>query len=477
MRNSKLSREEFVVANQSQPSLATIWQFISDTLRQDLSPTSFATWVETATPESFTDNVLTITVPTRFHADFWRDTLAEKVSALLKKSTKDTITILAQVPEDANPLSQTVTHDAGQSHKNIDQTGTSNDFDQVPAYMKPSSLNDHYTFENFVVGEGNRMAQAAALSVAEQPGSMYNPLLIYGGVGLGKTHLMQAIGHRMLEINPNYTIRFVSSETFTNDFIDSIRNNRQAEFRDAYRNVDLLLIDDIQFFADKDSTKEEFFHTFEDLFEKNKQIVFTSDRQPEQIPNLEDRLVSRFKMGLSVDITPPDLETRIAILRNKADDNHVSATDDALKYIANNQADKSVRDLQGALNRVIAYSRLNNKPITTDLAAQALQNYNTQVTRPELSIALIQEKVAAHFHVTVDDLKGRKRVKTIVVPRQIAMYLSRTMTDASLPRIGNEFGGKDHTTVIHAYDKIDAALKEDASLRQTVADIKAALQK
>jgi len=294
-------------------------------------------------------------------------------------------------------------------------------------------------------------------------------------VGLGKTHLMLAIGNKLLETDPNSKVKYVTSEAFTNDLINAIQTGTQESFREEYRNVDLLLVDDIQFFANKEATQEEFFHTFNALYEDDKQIVLTSDRLPNEIPKLQDRLVSRFKWGLSVDITPPDLETRIAILRNKADLEGIDIPDDTLSYIAG-QIDSNVRELEGALARVQAYSRLNNSAITTSLVADALKSLNLSNKLSEVSIPVIQEKVAKYYHVTMAELKGKKRNKQIVMPRQIAMYLSRELTDSSLPRIGNEFGGKDHTTVIHAYDKIAAALKTDLDLQQAIGDLKSQLK-
>lgn len=325
-----------------------------------------------------------------------------------------------------------------------------------------------------MVGKGNQLAHAAALAVAEEPGVFYNPLFFYGGVGLGKTHLMHAIGHQMLENNPHARVKYVTSESFANDFINSIKSKHQEEFRQEYRNVDLLLVDDIQFFSDKVGTPEEFFHTFNALYDDKKQIVLSSDRLPNEIPKLQQRLVSRFKWGLSVDITPPDLETRIAILRNKAETEHLKVPDDTLSYIAG-QIDSNIRELEGALMRVQAYAKLNGQPVSTSLAAEALQSLNGAPQTKELSIAMIQEKVAKFFHVTVAELKGKKRVKTIVIPRQIAMYLARELTEASLPKIGQEFGGKDHTTVIHAHEKISEALKSDEELKKEVAKLRAEL--
>ncbi len=342
------------------------------------------------------------------------------------------------------------------------------------SFSKENHLNPNYTFDNFIIGKGNQMAHAAALIVSEEPGKLYNPLFFYGGVGLGKTHLMQAIGNKRLEDHPETNVKYVTSEAFTNDFINAIQTNRTEEFRREYRDVDILMVDDIQFFAQKEGTQEEFFHTFNDLYNNDKQIVLTSDRVPQEIPKLQERLVSRFAWGLPVDITPPDLETRIAILKNKAKLDNLVIPNDTLSYIAG-QIDSNVRELEGALSRVQAYSKLKDEPITTDLVYEALRGLKLSQDNRQLSIVDIQNKVASYFHISINDLKGKKRMKSIVMPRQIAMYLSREMTSNSLPKIGKEFGGKDHTTVIHACDKIAEIIKLDADLRKEIADIKSAL--
>jgi chromosomal replication initiator protein len=281
---------------------------------------------------------------------------------------------------------------------------------------------------------------------------------------------MHAIGHQMLAINPQAKVKYVSSETFANDFINSIKNKTSEEFRQEYRKVDLLLVDDIQFFADKEATQEEFFHTFENLYNDNKQIVLTSDRLPNEIPKLQERLVSRFAWGLSVDITPPDLETRTAILRKKAQAENLEIPDDTLSYIAG-QIDSNIRELEGALVRVQAFATMNSADITTSIAADALKSLKG-TSNSQLSISKIQDEVAKFYHIQLKDLKGKKRVKTIVVPRQIAMYLAREMTESSLPKIGAEFGGKDHTTVIHAHEKISQLMKSDSNIQQEIAEIK-----
>lgn len=443
--------------------LETLWQFIRDKFEQDFSPITFKTWIDTAKPLHFTGNIFVVEVASDLHKDYWEQSIIPQVTSLLSDTLGKKIKVLVKTVDEEDPLApQEKPHSTEVS---LDLTGNP---------KKSTPLNDKYTFKSFIVGKGNQLAHAAALAVAEEPGLMYNPLFFYGGVGLGKTHLMHAIGHQMLENNPNARVKYVTSESFANDFINSIKSKHQEEFRQEYRNVDLLLVDDIQFFSDKVGTQEEFFHTFNALYDDKKQIVLSSDRLPNEIPKLQQRLVSRFKWGLSVDITPPDLETRIAILRTKAEAEHIIVPDDTLSYIAG-QIDSNIRELEGALMRVQAYAKLTQQPITTSLAAEALQSLNGAPQAKELSIAMIQDKVAKFYHVSVADLKGKKRVKNIVLPRQIAMYLSRELTDASLPKIGHEFGGKDHTTVIHAHEKIADALQSDETLKKDLTTLKADL--
>lgn len=303
----------------------------------------------------------------------------------------------------------------------------------------------------------------------------YNPLFIYGGVGLGKTHLMHAIGHYVIDHNPSAKVVYLSSEKFTNEFINSIRDNKAVDFRNRYRNVDVLLIDDIQFLAGKEQTQEEFFHTFNTLHEESKQIVISSDRPPKEIPTLEDRLRSRFEWGLITDITPPDLETRIAILRKKAKAEGLDIPNEVMLYIAN-QIDSNIRELEGALIRVVAYSSLINKDINADLAAEALKDIIPSSKPKVITIKEIQRVVGQQFNIKLEDFKAKKRTKSVAFPRQIAMYLSREMTDSSLPKIGEEFGGRDHTTVIHAHEKISKLLADDEQLQQHVKEIKEQLK-
>ncbi|SFK58620.1 chromosomal replication initiator protein DnaA [Marinilactibacillus piezotolerans] len=438
-----------------------LWIHLQDKFKQSLSKVSYDTWIQSANLVRVTDNSVTIEVPSTLHKEYWQNNLTTRMVEYLYE----------YFGREISPLF--VTSEEQANHEENKEPQKRESFDHIS--MVSSTLNSKYSFDTFVIGKGNQMAHAAALVVAEEPGTIYNPLFFYGGVGLGKTHLMHAIGHQYLQINPNAKIKYVSSENFANDFINSIQNRTQEKFRQQYRNVDLLLVDDIQFFADKEGTQEEFFHTFNALYDDRKQIVLTSDRLPNEIPKLQERLVSRFAWGLSVDITPPDLETRIAILRKKANAEGLEIPNDTLSYIAG-QIDSNIRELEGALVRVQAYSAIQRNDITTSLAADALKSMVKKDKNLDVSIATIQQVVSKFYQITLADLKGKKRVRQIVLPRQIAMYLSREMTNNSLPKIGKEFGGKDHTTVIHAYEKIEKALSKDDELKHEIEQIKKSLQ-
>lgn len=442
--------------------IQSTWKYLQEQFRETLSKVSFDTWIQSANLVRLTNNSVTIEVPSNLHKEYWKNNLSTRVVEYLYEF----------LGREVSPLFVT-TEEQAVHEEQKEETQSINAFDTQHV---SSTLNSKYTFDTFVIGKGNQMAHAAALVVAEEPGTIYNPLFFYGGVGLGKTHLMHAIGHQLLQINPNAKIKYVSSENFANDFINSIQNRTQEKFRQQYRNVDLLLVDDIQFFADKEGTQEEFFHTFNALYDDRKQIVLTSDRLPNEIPKLQERLVSRFAWGLSVDITPPDLETRIAILRKKANAEGLEIPNDTLSYIAG-QIDSNIRELEGALVRVQAYSAIQRNDITTSLAADALKSMVKHDSKQNVSIATIQQKVSKYYQISLADLKGKKRVRQIVLPRQIAMYLSRELTSTSLPKIGKEFGGKDHTTVIHAHEKIKKVLNNetDSELRDQIDEIKKSL--
>ncbi|MCU4691593.1 chromosomal replication initiator protein DnaA [Limosilactobacillus reuteri] len=436
--------------------LDSLWEAIQNSFRQDTTPVTFDTLIAPAKAIFLSQNQLEIEVPTPVHRDFWRKNLNTQLKEFAQHE-------LGRNIEPHYILEGEFTY-----------TNKKTEDDPTPSFEMDTPLNPHYNFGTFVVGEGNKMAHAAAFAVAESPGSLYNPLFIYGGVGLGKTHLMEAIGNHMLQVNPNSRVKYVTSEDFTNDYINAIRNNTTEQLREEYRNLDLLLIDDIQFLANKEGTQLEFFNTFNALHDRKKQIVMTSDRIPNEIPELQDRLVSRFRWGLTVEITPPDLETRIAILRSKVEEDHIDIGNDTLNYIAG-QIDTNIRELEGALTKVQAFANLSGERITPSLASQALKGLH-RVAKNEISIAKIQKQVADFYNITQGDILGKKRVKQIVMPRQIAMYLSRELTDSSLPKIGNEFGGKDHTTVLHAIDKIEAELKKDTDLQNDITKLKAKLR-
>ncbi|NLU11149.1 MAG: chromosomal replication initiator protein DnaA [Tepidanaerobacter acetatoxydans] len=333
------------------------------------------------------------------------------------------------------------------------------------------SLNQKYTFDTFVVGNSNRFAHAASQAVAQAPAKAYNPFFIYGGVGLGKTHLMHAIGHYILQQDPTCKVVYLSSEKFTNELINSIRDDKNVEFRNKYRTIDVLLIDDIQFIAGKERTQEEFFHTFNALHDANKQLVISSDRPPKEIPTLEERLRSRFEWGLITDIQPPDFETRIAILQKKAMMENLIVPNDVINFIAT-KIETNIRELEGALIRVVAYSSLTDCPIDIGLAEQVLKDILPDGKPKQVTSAQIVEEVGSYFSIKPEEFKSKKRTKDLAFARQVAMYLCCELTDLSLPKIGEEFGGRDHTTVIHARDKITRDIQEDSQLSNAVESLK-----
>lgn len=441
-------------------SIDEMWAATLKIIREKISKPSFETWLKDTTAVKLEQNTFIIGVPNDFIKDWLENHYIVLITEALYELTGAELNIKFTIP------GQT-TDEANQEQKHATNKQTTKHTYENTETM----LNPKYTFETFVIGAGNRFAHAAALAVAESPAKSYNPLFIYGGVGLGKTHLMHAIGHYILEHNPGTNVLYLSSEKFTNEFINAIMDNKTASFRNKYRNVDILLIDDIQFLAGKEQTQEEFFHTFNALHEENKQIIISSDRPPKEIPTLEDRLRSRFEWGLITDITPPDLETRIAILSKKAKADGLDIPNEVMLYIAN-QIDTNIRELEGALIRVVAYSSLVNKDIDAQLAADALKDIIPDRKQNKVTVQDIQEIVAEVYDIKLEDFAARKRTHSIAFPRQIAMYLSRRLTDLSLPKIGEKFGGRDHTTVIHAYDKIEELLKSDKELQENIKLIK-----
>ena len=441
--------------------LRELWEKTLNIIKSELTEVSFNTWIKSCEPLSISSNTIKISVPNSFTQDIlekrYKDLVINSIEAACSKTYKLEFLIASEIQEDSD-----IKEDKKEPKKTTIAVTVNDEMS--------TTLNPKYTFDSFVIGNSNRFAHAASLAVSESPAKAYNPLFIYGGVGLGKTHLMHAIGHYILQNNPNAKVVYVSSEKFTNELINAIKDDKNEEFRTKYRGVDVLLIDDIQFIAGKERTQEEFFHTFNTLHEANRQIILSSDRPPKEIPTLEDRLRSRFEWGLIADIQAPDFETRMAILKKKADVEKLNVPNEVMVYIAT-KIKSNIRELEGALIRIVAYSSLTNREITVDLATEALKDIISNKQNKSITIDLIQDVVATYFNLRVDDLKSQRRTRNVAHPRQIAMYLSRKLTDMSLPKIGEEFGGRDHTTVIHAYEKISENLKSDESLENTVNDI------
>jgi len=430
-----------------------VWQHVLEHIRRNITEVEYHTWFERIRPLGIREGVLELAVPTSFALDWIKRHYASLIQEALGLLGAQVPRFdLLVVPGAAQPVQVDI-------------------FQAVPqADQGNSKLNPKYTFENFVVGPNNNLAHAAAVAVAESPGKAYNPLFIYGGVGLGKTHLMHAVGHSVAKRFPNLKIEYVSTETFTNELINAIREDRMAEFRERYRSVDLLLVDDIQFIAGKERTQEEFFHTFNALFEAHKQIILSSDRPPKDILTLEARLRSRFEWGLITDIQPPDLETRIAILKMNAEQRGLRIGEDVLEYIAR-QVTSNIRELEGALMRVVAYTSLNGVELTRQVAAKALSDIFAP-REVEVDPQEIVRVVAEHFGLRPEDLVGGGRRKEVVLPRQMAMFLVRELTRASLPEIGQLFGGRDHTTVLYAIQKVQELSESDREVQAILRALK-----
>lgn len=444
-----------------------IWEKVLEIAQDQIAQVSYRTYLENTKLYSIDNSEATIIADIDFNADW----LNKKYKEIIKAILYDVMGYEIQphfISE--KQLAEYTSQEQGNQRQQANSTEQQSDADSEEPKKGHEQFNEHNTFDTFVIGPGNRFPHAASLAVAEAPAQAYNPLFIYGGVGLGKTHLMHAIGHHVLDNNPNAKVVYTSSEKFTNEFIKSIRNNKGEEFRKKYRDIDVLLIDDIQFIQDKVQTQEEFFYTFNDLHQNNKQIVISSDRPPKEIAKLEDRLRTRFEWGLIVDITPPDYETRMAILQKKVEEENFDVPPEALNYIAN-QIQSNIRELEGALTRLLAYSHLLNQPITTELTAEALKDIIQAPKAKKITIQDIQQVVGQYYNVRIEDFSAKKRTKSIAYPRQIAMYLSRELTDFSLPKIGEEFGGRDHTTVIHAHEKIAKDIKEDTIFKQEVENL------
>jgi chromosomal replication initiator protein len=438
-----------------------LWDEVSSRLRGALNEATFGTWFADAAGSELSDDAFTLAVPN----DFTREWIEGHFLGLIRAAVKDAtgherrvrLTVVDNVPLPEHAFDDV----------------------EAPARTDPvqaEGMIHKYTFDGFVIGSSNRFAHAAALAVAEAPAQAYNPLFIYGGTGLGKTHLLQAIGQYVGEHGNGLTARYVTSETFMNDFINSLRDKRIEGFKQRYRTYDVLLVDDVQFFEGKERIQEEFFHTFNSLYESGSQIVISSDRPPKEIATLEARLRSRFEWGLITDIQPPDLETRIAILRKKVKTDRIHVPDpDVLTSIAE-RVTTNIRELEGALTRVVAFSSLTGRPMTVELADDVLKDVFPQGQAVEISIRSIQETVSERFGMTINELCSAKRSQAIAYPRQVAMYLSRALTDSSLPKIGKEFGGRDHTTVMHANAKIEGMIREDRHVYNLVQELTARIK-
>lgn len=432
--------------------LKQIWEEALKIIEQEApSAVSFETWILPVVPCGIDGNRFIL----QAESDIYKETIEKRYLPIIRNAIKFIakkeyeIVILTEEEQKKNGLRQ-IDLSAEKKKKNADR-----------------NLNPKYVFDSFVVGNSNRMAHAASLAVAESPAQAYNPLFLYGNSGLGKTHLMHSIGHFILDKNPDAKVLYVTSETFTIELINSIQNNKNEEFRNKYRNIDVLMIDDIQFISKKEGTQEEFFHTFNALYESNKQIIISSDRPPKEIKTLEDRLRSRFEWGLIADVQPPDYETRIAILRKKAERDNLTVPDDVMAYIAKNIA-SNIRELEGALTRIVAFATLTNQDISIALAENSMKDIFSENVSTPLTPDLIQQVVAEHYNIRVEDIQGSKKPKSIAFPRQVSMYLCRKMLDISLPKIGESFGGRDHTTVIHGVSKIEKQLETDTALQKTI---------
>lgn len=444
-------------------NLTSKWKEALELIHGELSDISYRTWFPALEPTQYENNIFYIKTPDSFSRSLLDSRYKNLTNIALSYVYKnDDIQVCFYFSD--NELAAQKAQSAAAPEKN--ETGKDSQVKETPQKDYRTNLNPNYTFEKFVVGENNRFAHAACVAVSEAPSERYNPLFIYGGVGLGKTHLMQAIGNYVHTYFPEKKVVYTSCETFTNEFIEAIQKKDNYAFRNRYRNVDILLIDDIQFLAGKEGTQEEFFHTFNTLHDENKQIVISSDRPPREIPNLAERLISRFEMGLMTDISAPNFETRMAILRKKAESNDDPIPDEVMSYIADN-IHSNIRELEGALTTVVAYSKLHGESITLQFAQEALKDRFVS-KKHEITCDYIKEVTAKYYDITVEEMNGKRRTKAITTPRQVAMYLCRELTPMSLPKIGEAFGGRDHTTVMHACEKISNSIEKSEDFKNLV---------
>ena len=462
---------------------ADLWTRVLESARAGIPEQSYRTWLSGTSASALTDAELLVEAPSQFHVEWIEDKYGPMLSELTRRVMGRPLRIAfrsSKLPAVALPLTEPSPPEARtNTAQPASGSGSSQAPSSAPAGRTSSGLNERYTFDRFVVGSNNQLAAAACRAVAEKPARMYNPLFLYGGVGLGKTHLMHAIGHSILDEEGAGRVAYISSEQFTNQLVTSIQQGSMGEFRRRYRQMDLLLVDDVHFLAGKERTQEEFFHTFNALYDAQKQIVVTSDRPPKELPGLEERLVSRFEWGLVADIKPPDYETRVAILRKKADDDRIVLDDEVIDYIAHS-CTASVRELEGAVIKLLAFSSLTNQEITSSLARTALSGVLRTEGRRDgarLTPEAIRDTVARRWKVRPDALVSKRRTKDLTVPRQVAMYLIKEVLDTSLVQIGEVFGGRDHSTVIHSIRKIEQDMEVDSAFRREVEETQAELRR
>lgn len=444
-----------------------LWGKVCEELKRIFPSDVYEMWFSDIVCDSLNEDILTLRVPNDFNAIWIENNYMDFIKQHVRYISGSPISVRLEVIETAkhDPVTEGIPTERASHYNN--RLSEDRLPSQISSESSPTFLNPKNTFENFVIGSGNQLAHAACIAVANAPGRAYNPLFVYGATGLGKTHLMHAVSHQILNSKPDAKIAYLSTEKFTNEFIHAIRENKLTKFRKRYRTVDALLIDDIHFLSGKDSTQEEFFHTFNDLFESGKQIIIASDRPANEIDRLENRLISRFQWGLVTDIQPPDFETRLAILSNKAQAMNLKISDEILYFLAE-RVSRNVRRMEGALTRIISYDSLIDRKLDLNSVENLLSDLLQEEVSAVITIDNIQKKVANYYQISFSDLLGRKRTNKIAFPRQVAMYLARTLTNAPLKSIGDEFGGRDHGTVIHACKQVENMMDQDGTIKRSI---------